>query len=64
MRVSSATCGRGLSAPESGVFRGIFAVQLHVKVRFYDARAVGSFSAGGPVSSAVENLPRCGLLAR
>jgi hypothetical protein len=64
MRVSSATCGRGLSAPESGVFRGIFAVQLHAKVRAYDARRCGRFSASGPVPSAVENLPRCGLLAR
>ena len=30
--------GRAASAPESGVFRGIFAVQLHGKVRRYDAR--------------------------
>ncbi|MCK1385182.1 hypothetical protein [Bradyrhizobium sp. 21] len=37
MRVSSATSGNGRRAPESGVFRGIFAVQLHAKVRRYDA---------------------------
>jgi hypothetical protein len=64
MRVSAATCGRGLPAPESGVFPGIFAVQLHVKVRGHDAHRCRRFSAGGPVPVAVENLPRCGLLAR
>jgi len=64
MRVSSATSGNGASAPESGVFRGIFAVQLHVKVRFYDACRCGRFAAGGPVPVAVENVRRCGLLAR
>jgi len=64
MHVSSATCGSGLPAPESGAFRGIFAVQLHVKVRGYDARRCGCFSAGRPVPVAVENLPRCGFLAR
>jgi len=64
MRVSSATSGNGASAPESGVFRGIFAVQLHAKVRGYDARRCGRFSPGEPVPVAVENLPRRGLLAR
>lgn len=39
-------------------------MQLHVKVRFYDARRGGRFSAGGSVPVAVENLPHCGLLAR
>ena len=52
------------AAPESGVFLAIFAVQLHAKVRFYDARCCGRFSAGEPVLVAVENRPRCGLLAR
>lgn len=64
MRVSSATSGNGASAPESGVFRGIFAVQLHAKVRGYDARCRGRFAVGGPIPAAVENLPPCGLLAR
>jgi hypothetical protein len=30
--------GQAPDAPESGVFRGNFAVQLHAKVRRYDAR--------------------------
>jgi hypothetical protein len=64
MRVSSATSGRWLAALESGVFRGIFAVQLHAKVRAYDARRCGRFAPGGPILVAVENLPQCGLLAR
>jgi hypothetical protein len=64
MRVSSATCGRDLPAPETGVFGGILAVRLHVKVRFYDARHCGWFSASWSVPAAVENLPHCGLLAR
>ena len=64
MRVSSATCGRDPRAPESGVFRGIFAVQLHVKVRVYDACRCGRFAADEPVPVTVENLPHCGLLAR
>ncbi|MCK1475273.1 hypothetical protein IVB27_10790 [Bradyrhizobium sp. 197] len=64
MRVSSATSGTRSPAPESGVFSGIFAVQLHAKVRRYDARRGGrsASSEGRPV--AVENLPHCGLLAR
>jgi hypothetical protein len=64
MRVSSATSGNAPSAPESGVFRGIFAVQLHGKVRVYDARRCGRFANGGEALAAVENLPQCGLLAR
>ncbi|SFI52409.1 hypothetical protein [Bradyrhizobium sp. Gha] len=56
-RVSSATSGRSRPAPESGDFRGNIAVQLHAKVRFYDA-------CGGPRQAAVENLVRCDVLAR
>ena len=64
MRVSSATSGRGLPALESGVFRGIFAVQLHGKVRAYDARRCGPEGSAAGMRAAVENLPHCGLLAR
>jgi hypothetical protein len=54
----------GLPASKSGVFRGIFAVQLHEKVRLYDACGWGRFSVGWTDSGAVEKLPRCGFLAR
>jgi hypothetical protein len=64
MRVSSATSRSAADAPESGVFRGIFAVQLHAKVRAYAARRCGPFAAGRPTLAAVDSLPRCGLLAR
>lgn len=64
MRVSSATSSRGLPAAESGIFRRIFAVQLHGKVRGYDARDFGERRAGRAYPAAVENLPRRGLLAR
>lgn len=64
MRVSSATSSRGLSAAESGVFGRIFAVQLHEKVRGYDALGFGEWSAGTADPAAMENLPRCALLAR
>src|SRR5947208_5507310 len=64
MRVSSATSGNAPSASESSVFRGIFAVQLHGKVRVYDACRWGRFANGGQGLAAVENHPRCGLLAR
>src|SRR3954468_10380958 len=47
MRVSSATSGNTPSAPESGGFCGIFAVQLHEKVRVYDACRCGRFADGG-----------------
>ena len=39
-------------------------MQLHAKVRAYDARRWGWLAAGGPIRTAVENLPHCGLLAR
>jgi hypothetical protein len=42
--------GRRAGAPESGVFRGIFAVQLHGKVRCYDARPWGQPARGRSVS--------------
>ena len=64
MRVSSATSGTAPSAPESGVFSGVFAVQLHDKVRFYDAGRWGRFADGQEALAAVDNLPCCGLLAR
>lgn len=64
MRVSSATRGAVSAASESGVFRGIFAVQLHVKVRGYDARCRGGLARGEEEPEAVENSPFCGLLAR
>jgi len=64
MRVSSATSGTNPAAPESGVFRRFFAVQLHAMVRGYDARGRGRLAARGQVLAATENLPRCGLLAR
>jgi hypothetical protein len=64
MRVSSATSSMGPCAPESGVFSGIFAVQLHEKVRGYDARRCGRFAPSEGRPAAVENLPHCGLLAR
>jgi len=47
MRVSSAASGRRLLASESGDFCGIFAVQLHGKVRAYDAPRGGDFLTGG-----------------
>ncbi|MDG9695566.1 hypothetical protein QC281_36550, partial [Streptomyces sp. DH17] len=64
MRVSSATSGTGSSALESGVFRGIFAVQLHATVRGYDACRRGRFATSWDIPRAVENPKRCGLLAR
>ncbi|WBL82042.1 hypothetical protein I3J27_17040 [Bradyrhizobium xenonodulans] len=56
--------GTDLAAPESGVFRRLFAVQLHAMVRGYDARGRGRLPATGQVPAATDNLPRCGLLAR
>jgi len=64
MRVSSATSRSAADAPESGVFRGIFAVQLHAKVRAYAACRCGRFAAGRAPPAVVDNPRRCGLLAR
>jgi len=39
-------------------------MQLHAKVRRYDARRSGRSAGSEGRPGAVENLPRCGLLAR
>ncbi|SDI75243.1 hypothetical protein SAMN05216338_102984 [Bradyrhizobium sp. Rc2d] len=39
-------------------------MQLHAKVRGYDARSWGRFVSAEEPPAAVENLPQCGLLAR
>jgi hypothetical protein len=64
MRVSSATSGVAPSASESSGFPAVFAVQLHAKVRGYDARRFTRNLAGAEQPVAVENRPHCGLLAR
>jgi hypothetical protein len=61
MRVSSATSGEAPPAAETGDFRRVFALQLHAKVRGYDACRRGRSARAEETSVTMENGPHLRL---